>query len=190
MDDVNRARDGVSPITPRTPPRQLFLDSLTAPSRPSVTEQRLMVDVVSSSVESPLDQSRNNFILLSPREIASRFVLRLSPPHIHESDSTVAPQSAFEAAAVNGRQSDLSEAHLVSPRETQLIGSARNENDAHNISIDNSECAFVPIQDADDASFDEPSDTEELPMRRVGLKSRKTPGEFSGDDWAWYKKKG
>ena len=146
-----------------------------------------MVDVVSNTFESPLDQTRNDFILLSPQEVASRFVLRLSP-HNHqqgrESDSMEAPQSAFEPTT-NRREPDVVEAPIVSPRETRLISTARDEEHAHNISIDDSECAFVPIQDTDDASFDEPSDGDELPLPKVGLKTRKTQGFGSGDDWTW-----
>jgi hypothetical protein len=188
MDDLNRACDGVSPITPRTPPSELFFEAFTAPSRPTLTEQRLVVDVVSNSDESLLDRSRNDFILVSPREVASRFVLRLSSPHDqhrNESDSMEAPQSALETT-MNSRDSAFSDSSIVSPPETRPIATLRHDEErAHNISIDDSECAFAPIQDTDDASLEDQSEHDEFSSPTVGLKSRSNQGAFSSHDLTW-----
>lgn len=188
MDDLNQEFDGVSPITPRTPPGELFFEPFTAPSRPTLTEQRLVVDVVSNSDESPLERSRNDFILVSPREVASRFVLRMSSPHDqqrNESDSMEVSQSALETT-VSSRDSAFSEPSIISPPELRPITTMRRDEErAHNISIDNSECGFAPIQDTDDDSLEDQTENDDLSSPKVGLKSRSNQGTFSSHDLTW-----
>ena len=189
MDDMEGSCEGISPISPKTPTGELFCESVPAPSRPTVTEERILVDVASTSDVSSFDQPRNGFVLVAPREIASRFVVRLSPRrHLDregESEFFDASISSLDANT-NSRDPELPGQLISSPRDARPTRTSQLDEPVHNISIQESTSVFAPIQSDDDGTVDDDlSDSDDSMLEQVRTQSRTSPSDFCGDEMSW-----
>jgi hypothetical protein len=193
MDDLGRSCEGISPISPRTPTGELFCESTPAPSRPTVTEERLLVDVTSTPYTASFDEPRNGFVLVAPREISSRFVVRLSPRRHNsaldeESQFFDESTSLLDSNAIS-RDSELHGLLISSPREARLTRTSHLDEPVHNIStsIQESSCIFAPIQrDDGDGTFDDDlSESDDSMLEQIRLQSRTSPSDFCGDEMSW-----
>ena len=181
-----KAISPITPRTPRTPTRQLFCESPTVPSRPAVTEQRFLVDVISSTpCESSPGLSENDFILVAPRDVASRFVLRPSPWHPYHDQDEVSPSTPTFDSIFNSRGSEVSAVSIKSTPETRKIRKLRHES-AHNIADDEgSGCVFIPIQDSEVMTREEEIERDGPRLPQLTLKRRHRQANLTGDEFLW-----
>ena len=190
MDDLGMHCDGISPITPRTPFRHHIVATAARPSRrPTVREQIDDRNVGVNSTESSVsDLQRNDFILISPREVESTFIHLMTPPlrqgPVHDSSSFGASPTALNGTSA-ARGLGVSSVSITSPPETRPTVTMQQSEPAANVSIDYSGSAFVPIQDADDASYESEIESDELPIPNVGYLARRPQGDVFGDDLTW-----
>lgn len=193
MDDLGRSCEGLSPISPRTPTGELFCESTPAPSRPTVTEERLLVDVASTPCTTSFDEPRNGFVLVAPREISSRFVVRLSPRRHNnagdeESEFFDVSTASLDANTIY-RDSESPGLVITSPGEARLTRTSQLDEPIHNIStsIQESSCIFAPIQrdDGDGTVDDDLSESDDSMLEQIRLQSRTSPSDFCGDEMSW-----